>query len=186
MTYPDGKAVRTAYDADGRVASVTDWAGRTWTFSHDAAGRLTLLSYPNGVTSSWTYDANHAVASWGFAAGGSPITGRVITRDEAGVKIKEQVTAGLFPNPQSPRRAVNTFDAADRRVSAQVAEGTNTYAETYLYDFNGGLTNRYSAIGGQRSETGGQHFEYDCAGRLTHLQLLTPHSSFLMTRWATG
>ncbi|MBP7637785.1 MAG: hypothetical protein KBA18_07900 [Kiritimatiellae bacterium] len=57
----------------------------------------------------------------------------MITRDEAGVKTKEQVTDGLFPNPQSPRRSANVFDAADRLTSATVAEGSNTYAETYLH-----------------------------------------------------
>jgi len=52
-------------------------------------------------------------------------------------------------------------------TSATVALGTNTVAETYLYDLNGALTNRYSEIGGQRSEVGEQQFEYDCAGRMT-------------------
>ncbi|NLG02110.1 MAG: RHS repeat-associated core domain-containing protein, partial [Lentisphaerae bacterium] len=49
---------------------------------------------------------------------------------------------------------------ADRLVSATVAVGTNTFSETYLYDGNGALTNKQSAIGN------GQ-YEYDCAGRMT-------------------
>jgi RHS repeat-associated protein len=159
VVYPDGKAVRTAYDADGRVASVTDWAGRTWTFARDAAGRLTSLAYPNGVSGAYTYDANHAVESWSFN-NGTPFTGRTVTRDAAGIKTEEHVTAGLFPNPQSPRRAQNTFDAADRLVSATVAVGTNAYAETYRCDGCGSLTNVTRG-----AET--QDYEYDLAGRLT-------------------
>jgi len=179
VVYPGGRAVRYGYDADGRVTHVSDWLGHTWAFTRDAAGRLTALSCPNGVTGAWTYDANHAVASWSWSACGSPFAGRVITRDEAGIKTKEQVTAGLFPNPQNPRRAINTFDAADRLVSATVAAGTNTYAETYLYDLNGALTNKQSAIGNER-------YEYDCAGRLSYLQLLNPNSSLLLAYDAIG
>ncbi len=165
VVYPGGRAVRYGYDADGRVTNVTDWAGHTWTFTRDAAGRLTALSCPNGVTGAWTHDANHAVASWSWSAGGLPFAGRVITRDEAGVKTKEQVTAGLFPNPQNPRRAVNTFDAADRLVSATVAQGTNTCAETYLYDLNGALTN---TVSGSESVFDAA---YNALGQLTSLDL---------------
>ena len=153
VVYPDGKTVRYAYDADGRVASVTDWAGHAFSFTRDAAGHLTALAYPNGVSGAWTYDANHAVSGWNYN-NGSPFAGRTVTRDAAGIKTEEHVTAGLFPNPQSPRRAQNTFDAADRLVSAQVVSGTNAYAETYAYDENGALTNRQSEIGGQRSAVG--------------------------------
>jgi len=179
ILYATGKAVTRTYDTDGRLATVSDWLGHTWAFTRDAAGRLTALSCPNGVTGAWTYDANHAVASWSWSVGGSPFAGRVITRDAAGVKTKEQVTAGLFPNPQNPRRAFNTFDAADRLVSAQVVQDTNTYAETYLYDLNGALTNKQSAIGNER-------YEYDCAGRLSYLQLLNPNSSLLLAYDALG
>jgi RHS repeat-associated protein len=173
VTYPGGLSVRYGYDADGRVTNVTDWAGRSFAFTRDAAGRLNALSYPNGVSGSWTHDANHKVSGWSYNKG-STLAGRTVTRDAAGVKIQESVAAGLFPNPQSPRRAANTFDAADRLVSATVAAGTNTFSETYLYDGNGALTNRQSAVGDQQ-------FEYDCAGRLSYLQLLNPNSSLLLS-----
>jgi len=159
IVYPDGKRVSYSYDTDGRVTGVTDWANRTFTFTRDAAGRLTALSYPNGVSGTWSHDANHKVSSWSYN-NGSPVAGRTITRDEAGIKTVEQVTSGLFPNPQSPRRAANTFDAADRLVSATVAVGTNTLAETYRYDGGGALTNVTRG-----AET--QDYEYDLAGRLT-------------------
>jgi YD repeat-containing protein len=160
VVYPDGKAVSYAYDLDGHVTNVTDWANHAWTFTRDAAGRLGTMTCPNGVSGSWTHDGNHRVSGWSYN-NGSPLAGRTITRDEAGIKTEEQVTVGLFPNPTSPRRAANTFDAADRLTSATLAVGTNTFAETYLYDGNGALTNRLSAAGDQQ-------FEYDCAGRLTY------------------
>jgi RHS repeat-associated protein len=167
VTYPGGLRVRYAHDLDGRVTNVTDWANHAWTFTRDAAGRMTALACPNGVSGSWTHDANHKVSGWSYN-NGSPLAGRTITRDDAGVKTKEQVTAGLFPNPQSPRRSANVFDAADRLTSATVAVGTNTVEETYLYDLNGALTNRQSAASDQQ-------FEYDCAGRLTYSQQSTAY-----------
>jgi RHS repeat-associated protein len=177
VTYPGGLRVRYGYDADGRVTNVTDWAGRAWTFTRDAAGRMTALACPNGVSGSWTHDANHKLSGWSYTSG-SPIAGRTITRDEAGVKTKEQVTTGLFPNPQSPRRSANVFDAADRLTSATVAEGTNMVAENYRYDGNGALTNRQSAAGDSQ-------YEYDCAGRLTY-SLQSAANSIVITYDALG
>ena len=162
VVYPDGKVVRYGYDADGRVVNVTDWAGRSFTFTRDAAGRMTALTYPNGRSGAWQYDANHAVSSWSYGADGSPFAGRTITRDDAGVKVEEHVTAGVFPNPPAARRAVNTFDSADRLVSAAVTSGPNTFGETYLYDAPGSLTNVTRSAGG----TSPQAYAYDLAGRL--------------------
>jgi RHS repeat-associated protein len=162
VVYPDGKAVRYGYDADGRVVNVTDWVGRSFTFTRDAAGRMTALTYPNGRSGAWQYDANHAVSSWSYGTDGSPFVGRTITRDDAGVKVEEHVITGLFPNPPAARRAVNTFDSADRLVSAAVTSGTNTFGETYHYDATGSLTNVTRSAGG----TSPQAYSYDLAGRL--------------------
>ncbi len=161
IVYPDGKIVRYGYDADGRVINVTDWANRTFTFTRDAAGRVTSLAYPNNVSGTWSYDASHAVSSWSYGNGGAPLAGRTITRDAMGLKTGE-ATAGLFPNPVSDRRAANTFDAADRLVSARVYSGTNVFDETCLYNGCGSLTNvTRSGYGVEQS------YVYDLAGRLT-------------------
>ncbi len=54
LSYPQapvgGSAtVSYAYDATGAMASVTDWYGKTTTFSHDPDGNTTATSYPDGV-----------------------------------------------------------------------------------------------------------------------------------------
>ena len=43
LVYASGKVVTRAYDPDGRLASVSDWLGHTWTFAWTApASRLAL------------------------------------------------------------------------------------------------------------------------------------------------
>ena len=75
----NGNATTYAYDADGRLMTVTnpaglltrltyvggtlssvlDPAGRTTTFQYDAPGNLTRITYPDGASESFAYDARH-------------------------------------------------------------------------------------------------------------------------------
>ena len=77
---------RYGYYADGRVTNVTVWEGHAWTFTRDAAGRMTALDYPapSGVSGAWTHDVNHKVSGWSYN-NGSPIAGAARSRDAAGV-----------------------------------------------------------------------------------------------------
>jgi RHS repeat-associated protein len=159
ILYAAGKTVTRTYDADGRLESVSDWLGHTWAFTHDGAAKLTSVLSPGGILSTNAYDLAGRLSGWSIGT----VAGRVITRDEAGVKTKENVTAGLFPNPLSPRRAVNAFDAADRLVSATVIGETNTVAETYLHDLSGAVTNIVSGTGSVFTAS------YDPYGRLSSL-----------------
>jgi len=162
IVYAPGKTLVQKFDADSRVTNVTDWAGHTWTFARDAAGRMTGMAYPNGIAGAWSYDASHAVVSWNYT-GTSNLPGRTITRDAMGLKTREDVTGGPMPRPTANRRAVNSFDAADRLTSAQVTVGTNTFTETYLYDPCGALTN----VAQSRSGVSPLSYTYDFAGRMT-------------------
>jgi len=163
LVYAPGKAVTRTYDTDGRLATVSDWAGHTWVFTHDGASKLTSVLSPGGIAATNRYDAAGRLASWSVGT----LAGRVITRDAAGLKTREEITAGPHPAPAFVRYATNTFDAADRLVAAQVRYGSHTNAavsETYLYDGNGALTNVQSAIGNE-------HYGYNPLGQLTSLNL---------------
>lgn len=62
----EGAAARTTtltYDADGRLASITDPLLRTTSFLYDANGRVTLQTLPDGTTIGTSYDANGNVNS---------------------------------------------------------------------------------------------------------------------------
>ena len=144
LVYASGKTLTRTYDPDGRLASVSDWLGHTWTFAWDGAGKPTGGTAPGGILSTNHYDAAGRLSAWSVGT----LAGRTVTRDEADLKTREDVTAGPHPAPSFVRYAENTFDAADRLVSAQVRYGSHTNAavsETYQYDGNGALTNLVSA-----------------------------------------
>jgi len=164
LTYAPGKAVSRTYDPDGRLASVSDWLGHTWTFAWDGAGKPTGSTSPGGIVATNHYDAAGRLSSW---AAGS-LAGRAVTRDAAGLKTRDDITAGPHPVPSLVRYAENIFDAADRLVSAQVRYGSHTNAavsETYLYDGNGALTNLVSGSNAVFSAA------YDPLGQLSSLRL---------------
>ncbi|MGI6496072.1 MAG: RHS repeat domain-containing protein [Kiritimatiellia bacterium] len=164
LVYAPGKSIARTYDADGRLATVSDWLGHTWHFAWDGAGKPTGGTSPGGIAATNRYDAAGRLESWsvGTLAGRTvtrdaagrleswsvgTLAGRTVTRDAAGLKTREDITAGPHPAPAFVRYATNTFDAADRLVSAQVRYGSHTNAavsETYLYDGNGALTSLVS------------------------------------------
>ncbi len=171
LVYAPGKAVARTYDPDGRLASVSDWNGRTWTFAWDGAGKPTGGTAPGGIGATNHYDAAGRLSAWSVGS----LAGRTITRDLAGLKTRDDITAGPHPVPSFVRYAENTFDAADRLVSAQVRYGSHTNAaisETYLYDGNGALTNLVSASNSVFSAA------YDPLGQLSSLRLCASALNF--------
>ena len=182
LTHAAGKSVTQTYDPDGRLSSVTDWLGNTWTFTRDAEGKPTSLASPDGITTAYTYDP-----AGRLTARSSSLSARTISYDAANRRIRDDITAGPLPQPQLCRTAQNTFDAADKLVSAYVRYGaTNIVTETFSYDNNGSLTNwlsganslnlSYNSLGQVSTIKGAQTFlsvcEYDVLGnRLTLLRL---------------
>jgi RHS repeat-associated protein len=160
LVYPDGKTVRYDFDADGRMTNVVDWAQHAYRITRDAAGRVTTLVYSNGISGVFGYDANHALTNWIYS-GTTGLPGRCITRDVIGLKTREDITSGPMSVPAADRRAVSTFNAADRLVAAQLTLGTNTVTENYLYDPCGALTNIVRSTGTN------DVYAYDLAGRMT-------------------
>jgi RHS repeat-associated protein len=77
ITYPGNKTVQYAYDDGGRLITLTDinseatiyayndadqlstvtHGGDITTYTHDDAGRMTKIEYPNGVTGEYTYNS---------------------------------------------------------------------------------------------------------------------------------
>ncbi len=63
LTYPGQATFTVSYDAAGRLAGLTDAAGRTTEFQVDAAGDLRLVRNPDTTTRAFTYDADHRLTS---------------------------------------------------------------------------------------------------------------------------
>jgi RHS repeat-associated protein len=119
---------------------VKDWLGHEWTFSYNGVGQPTGGFSPGSFTHIFSYDGAGRLGGWTV----SNITGRTIERDTAGIRTRDTVV-GAMPALTTNRRAVNTFDSADKLVSASVTYGTNApISEAYAYDLNGSMTNLVS------------------------------------------
>ena len=173
LTYAAGKSVSQAHDANGRLVSVKDWLGHEWTFTRDALGRVTAMTSPDGLSDTFTYDAAGRLTGRACLSGtAAELWGRAIAYDSAGQRVRDSITAVPMPAPASPRHAVNTFDAADRLVSASVRYGTDApVAETFAYDLNGAMTNWTGGAGGDASLS----LAYNALGQMS--QLITSYTA---------
>jgi AcrR family transcriptional regulator len=96
LTYPDAPAggsakVGYSYDQTGAMASLTDWYGKTTTFSHDPDGNTTATAYPDGVDVSDSFDrAGSMTALTATASDASVAAGISYALDSA-----EQVSAEI-------------------------------------------------------------------------------------------
>ena len=64
VVYSVGRSVSRAYDAAGRLVSVTDWLGHAWTFTWNGFGCQTGGTSPDGTFHSFTYDAYGNLVAW--------------------------------------------------------------------------------------------------------------------------
>ena len=90
VTDPAGRTFTFTTDASGRVTSVSDPAGRTVGYSYDAAGDLVQVTDATGGVWQYGYDANHQLTSMTDPRGGTTsnvydTSGRVVSQtDPAG------------------------------------------------------------------------------------------------------
>jgi RHS repeat-associated protein len=63
------RAIEFGYNANRKITSIKDFAGRTTVYDYDTAGNLAHVTtpatgdYPSGLTTTYAYDANHRVTS---------------------------------------------------------------------------------------------------------------------------
>jgi RHS repeat-associated protein len=154
LTYTDGlltsvtdwlspaRTVTYAYDADDRLATVTDRAGKLTTYGYDGTThRLTTITDANGnVQVSNTYDA----------------AGRVVRQQDArGLTSGAETTFGYTDNADGTRTTVVTYPPA-------AFEPTFAPTQTHVHNADGWLlseTRRPSS-----TETHTTTFSYDAAG----------------------
>ncbi len=164
LTYPGTplKEVNYAYDAAGRLGTVTDWAARVTTYSYDAVGRMTQLLRPNGTKQTRVYDAAGQLTQLMEVApdGVTVIYSGTHGYDAAGQLTAETLFPGISPVIVSVTQA---FDS-DNRLLAHNGAATTYDADgnllsvasglapaSYIYDSRnrltsaGGLTYTYDA-----------------------------------------
>jgi RHS repeat-associated protein len=131
---------------DARLASYTDTANQTTTYSYNAQGSLTETVAPNNVTKSWTYDTYNRLASQ--------------TQPESGTVTFTYDALGRLETRTDALSHVNTYsyDASNRVVGVSTPWNA-AYSTTIAYDTWG---NRASATNGYVTST----FDYDGGDRL--------------------
>ena len=157
MTLAPGKSVTYAYNANNRLAQVTDWTEGVSTFSYDAAGRLTAMTRPNGVNTTNIWDPDNRLT--GITEGAiSTIT---LARDAKGQIAAADRDVPLPASSEALPSSAYTYDAASQ-ISGFTYDGlgrlTDDGDRTYAWDFASRLT---SVTENETTTT----FTYDALGR---------------------
>lgn len=181
LTYPGGRSLSYEYDPQGnrtkltatiggtslatsygydvlnRPAAVTDPNNRSYAYSYDANGNRASLAYPNGVTTSYTYDRLNRLADLtGRSSAGVTLQSFVYTLGPAGNRTRIVEHDGATRSYQ--------YDSLYRLTRESVTAGAApVYENTFTYDPVG---NRLSQ---QRTVTSGAstiHYTYDDRDRL--------------------
>ena len=123
-TFADGSHYDYAYDGFGNMLTAID-AGGTTSFTYNALGRMTSVSYPGGKSLTFTYNANGGVT-------------RIV--DQSGYTTNYAYDSAGRPwkvlDASNNPIAIYTYDAMSRVVRQDNANGTYT---TIAYDANGSI-----------------------------------------------
>lgn len=160
LVWPDGSTVRYARDADQRLASVTDWAGRQHTLDHapeDAGWRMTS---PEGlVATSWQDGAGLTTGRRLEGPGG------VLFEQSYTYCAQDRLTGSADSRLGS---ALYEYDPEGQLLSAR---RTDAAPEHFSYDAAGNRTDGpagaacFNALN-QVVSQGGEQFAYDGRGNL--------------------
>ncbi|MFN8604310.1 MAG: RHS repeat-associated core domain-containing protein, partial [Candidatus Binatia bacterium] len=136
MTTPNGTTTY-GYDALNRLTSFTDATGTT-SYAYTPVGNVASTTYPNGVATSYQYDALHRLVRLDNTGPGGPISSYVYTLGPAG--NREQVVES---GPATTGRTVfYTYDPVYRLVEELIDEPgvANDAQIAYAYDGVGNRT----------------------------------------------
>ena len=160
----EGRLVRTvqgdrettfAYDAAGCLASVTDALGRSVDTVHDAVGRTTFSTLPDGSAVSNVYDRSESPISTTLPHGETHAFGWTP------VGLPSSYTAPEAPD--AGRRLDRAYDAAREQTALVKPDGT---VVSNLYDSAGRLA---AVVATRGEEEEWSALSYDQAGRLEYV-----------------
>ncbi len=110
VTDPAGRSLTFSYDANGDLSGVTDPSGHSETLTYDTAGNLATFTDRGGNTWSYGYDANHQLIT--------------LTDPRGGVLTNEYDTSGRVDTETDPMGRTTTFAYGPN------ADGSETTTET--------------------------------------------------------
>lgn len=157
-----------SYDLLGRMTAVNDKNGRYTTYQYDSNGNRSFMTYPNGVTIGYNYDALNRLAS------------EYVYNSNNEIIAKYEYTYGnageILTIIENDRTVMYAYDALYRLISEKTVSADGAVSEIkYAYDKvsnriskneNGNVTNyAYNALGQLVSEND-KAYLYDNAGNL--------------------
>lgn len=169
--YPDGHGQSLVVDDFGQISSLTDQAGNTTSYSYDAIGRITGITYPAGDEVAW------APKTFSYA---------LVASAERGV------AANHWRRTTTQGNAVSTtyFDTMLRPILSDTGIAGQTSTSTVRTDYDWKGQKIFVSYPGSASPditalTTGTHSVYDALERLTDTQqdselgTLTTHNAYL-------
>ena len=117
------------YDPAGRIRQITQGADIV-TMDYDLAGRRKSLTLPNGVTGTYTYDADAQLVNLVYTKGGTALGNLAYDYDQAGRVIR---TSGALARTGLPSALSQGLYDANNRL-------TQWGAAALTYDDNGNMT----------------------------------------------
>jgi RHS repeat-associated protein len=133
ITDPTSRVTNLSYNGTtGRLASVTDYASRTWTYGYDTSGNLSTVTDPLNHTMSFAYDANHELTSITDARNNTTTF----------AYTSGKLTGVTDPAPLS-YSTTYSYDLTNKQFTETNANGNAT---RYAYDTNWNVTSITNAL----------------------------------------
>ncbi|MFN8091781.1 MAG: RHS repeat-associated core domain-containing protein [Vicinamibacteria bacterium] len=132
LTLDGSPVAQYGVDDAGRLTTITHGSS-TFSLAYDNASRRLSLSYPNGIVTSYSYDANSSLIGITSQRGGSPVQQISYTYDTVGNRTAKTVDSlletysydplsrltGVARAGATPRRWSLAYDSVGNRLSGQ-------------------------------------------------------------------
>jgi RHS repeat-associated protein len=144
LTYPNGQAVRHAFDKAGRLEKITDWLGKETTVGYNRDSGVKAMTFPAETTNVDEYAYNKAdqLTEVSMKKGAAVLASMAYTRDKIG-QVEKDVETGFSEEPERSYE----YDAGNRLVKSN--------ATAFEYDKAGNIT-----------KNGGTTYSYDKADQI--------------------
>ncbi len=193
ISYPNGRSIQENFDYRYQMTSIQEGGTTLASFTYDAGGRITQKSYANGVTSTFSFNANDNPLSI-LHNNGNPFVHLQYSYDKEDNKLsatalhqsdqseqyeydfnhrlinykKGVIASNNIPSPNQQEEF--TIDPLYNKVAQIVNGNTTTYSANEMNEItqmnNGSSTSLFHDANGNLTYDGFFHYSYDYANRL--------------------